>query len=181
MTSDFWKPVSKLSYPDVEELRGLWGARENLPGLQAVRFRRPPDDQGRLAPILAAFANSGGGRLVFGAVEKDERIVEFEGAPKAKSRAITASIRNAAHSVQPPVDVEVTDIPIPKTETLLFVVEVRPGQRGPFQNNGRYVQRVGDAVTAMSHTSVVHAVQAAQQVRFDDGEAIRLDRPGPSG
>jgi hypothetical protein len=177
MPSDFWKPLSKLSYPDVEELKDS-GAREKT-FLDYKQFDADclPMAREKLAPILASFANGGGGRLVFGAIEKNERIVGFEGAPKVKSRAITASIRNAAHSVQPPINIEVVDIPIPGTETHLFVVEVRPGQRGPFQYNGRYVQRVGDAVTAMPHTSVVHAVQAAQHVRFDDGEVIRLDRP----
>jgi hypothetical protein len=105
--------------------------------------------------------------------------VRFEGVAKEKSRSISASIRNAAHVVQPPVDIEVTDVEIPSTETVLFVVEIRPGQRGPFQYDGRYVQRIGDGIKAMPHTSVVHAVQAGQAVRYNGAQ--RLDIPSLSG
>lgn len=167
------------------------GARENT----SLDYKEFDDDnlplpREKLAPILAAFANSGGGRLVFGAKDKDERILAFQGASKKKSRAITASIRNAAHAVQPPVDVEVVDIDIPRTETLLFVVEVRAGQRGPFQYDGRYLQRVGDGVAPMPHVNVVNAVQAAAPSRvsgsglgafIDVAGGVRLDRPTLAG
>jgi hypothetical protein len=95
MASDFWKQLSRLTYADLESLKES-GAREKT-SLDYKSFdeNNLPLPREKLAPILASFANSGGGRLVFGAKEKDERIVAFEGAPKSKSRAITASIRNA--------------------------------------------------------------------------------------
>jgi Putative DNA-binding domain len=175
MAPNFWRPVAKLQYTDVEALKEAGAREKRLLDYKAFSPKVLPMPPEHLAPILAAFANSGGGRLVFGAVEKDERIVRFDGAPAAQKHAITSTIRNAAHSVQPPVDFESVDVPIPGTDTVLFVVEVRSGQRGPFQHDGRYVQRIGDGVKAMPHTSVVYAVQAAQPVRFD-GE-VRLDRP----
>ena len=175
MGNNFWKPVAKLTFADVEDLK-MSGSRERT-FLDYKEFdpRNLPLPREKLAQLLSAFANSGGGRVVFGVVEENEQIVKFEGAKKEKNRAIKASIRNAAHSVQPPVDVEVVDVPSPK-ETLLYVVEVQPGQRGPFQVDGRYLQRAGDGNVAMPHTSVVHAVQAAQQVVLDPNER-RLDRP----
>jgi len=179
MSNNFWKPVAKLTYADVADLKES-GVRETT-FLDYKRFNQKalPMLNEKLAEILAAFANSGGGRLVFGAVEEGEQIVDFEGVPVGKDRAVKASIRNAAHSVQPPVDIEVVGIPMPQTGDLLYVVEVRPGQRGPFQFNGRYVLRAGDGVAPMPHTSVVNAVQAAQPVaRLDGGYVeVRLDRP----
>lgn len=174
---DFWKPLSQLTFADVEELKDA-GAREKT-RVDYKEFAKTafPMAREKLAEILASFANSGGGRIVFGAVEKDERIVRFEGADKERSGAISAGIRNAAHSVQPPVDTETVDIQIPGTEALLFVVEVKPGQRGPFQYEGRYVQRIGDGAKAMPHTSVVNAVLGTQPIRSNDYEAIPLDRP----
>lgn len=179
MAGDFWKPVSKLEFVDLEELRES-GQRETTSlDYKAFDPRQSPHLPKALPDALAAFANSGGGRIVFGAVDDAERILRFEGIAKEKRRAVGAGIRSASHVVQPPVDIEVKDVEIPGTQEVLFVVEVKAGQRGPFQVDGRYVQRIGDAIKAMPHTSVVHAMQAGEPIRFP-GEQ-RLDIPLLSG
>jgi hypothetical protein len=172
LSSDFWKPLRSLTFRDVEVLKES-GQRERTvldykrfdPNTFAISVEKIADD-------FAAFANAGGGRLVFGAVEKDERVVDFAGAPKRKRKSITASLRNAAHVVQPPVDIEVVDVEIPKDKTFVFVVEIRSGQRGPFQRGGRYLQRVADGNVAMPHTSVVQAVLTSRRDQPPAGQKV---------
>jgi hypothetical protein len=180
MTNDFWKPLRGLTFQDVEILKES-SEREKAfldfkefdftPGKKWFDLKGVGDD-------LAAFANSGGGRLIFGAKEKDEHLVEFKGVPRDKRQGVDAKLRNTAHSVHPPVDIEVVDIEIPGTETYIYVVEIRAGQRGPFLHSEKYRERRGAANVAMSHTSVVQAVLAAQPFKYPGGQKLGLPELG---
>jgi predicted HTH transcriptional regulator len=102
MAADFWKPMRSLTFPDVEVLKTS-GDRESTV-IDYKQFNQNGSvDPEKLADDFAAFANSGGGRLVIGVKEKkDESIDGFAGIPKAKVRGVTSTLRNMSHRVPPP-------------------------------------------------------------------------------
>jgi Schlafen, AlbA_2 len=172
MAGDFWKPLRDLTFEDVDTLRGSGDRERSI--LDYKRFDSDLTiDSAKLADDFGAFANSGGGRLVIGAIEKDERLVSFKGVPEKHLRRTFSTIRNTAHRVQPPVDLDVRELMTPDDE-FVFLIEIRPGQAGPFQFQGRYLQRATSGNVAMSHTSVVNAVQAASRSVGGYGESSAL-------
>ena len=165
MSAEFWRPLRELTYDDVESLRTA-GDREKAI-LDYKRFAKNFAIDGEaLATDFVAFANSGGGRIVFGAVEENERLKEFSGVPAEKLRMVSMSIRNTAHRVQPPVDIDVRDVDLP-AGGYIVVVEIVPGQLGPFQFQGKYGQRAGSGNVPMPHTNVVNAVMATSGRKGD--------------
>jgi hypothetical protein len=156
---DFWKPIGSLTKGDLETLMGH-PERTVLDYKQA----RNPSHVGSdaLAEDLCAFANTGLGRIVFGAEEGDrDDLARLPGVPNDEIKKLRSKIRNAAHAVQPPVDVDVQDVALADDASAL-VVEIRPTPgRGPHQYKGRYLMRSADGNTFMVHSNVVQAVLAA--------------------
>lgn len=151
----------RLAFEDVETLKG--GDREKST-LDHKRFSTQFVLKD-VAEDFVAFANSAGGRIIFGALEKDDRLTGYEGIAAEDLRKWTSRVRNAAHAVQPPVDVDVRDIETPDGKCIL-VVEIPPDQLGPFQYQGKYLQRASSGNVAMPHSSVVHAVATARSAGF---------------
>ena len=120
---DFWKPLRELTLEDVESLKTS-GDREKA-NLDYKQFNR--GGKGGLlhavdlADDFMAFANSGGGRLVLGAVEEREALKDLEGVEEAKIRDVFSTILNIAHMVQPPVNADAREVKIPDG-TYVFVV-----------------------------------------------------------
>jgi hypothetical protein len=158
MTDNFWKPIGSLTKADLETLMG----RPERTVLDYKQAQNPshinPD---ALGDDLCAFANTGLGRMVFGAEEGDrDDLARLPGVPNADIGKLRSKIRNASHAVQPPVEVDVQDVPLTKDASAL-VVEIRPTPgREPHQFKGRYLMRSADGNTAMLHSSVVRAVIA---------------------
>ena len=158
-SADFWRPIGSLTKGDLETLMG----RPERTVLDYKQARNPSHiGADALGEDLCAFANTGLGRIVFGAEEGErDDLARLTGVPNAEVKKLRSKIRNAAHSVQPPVDVDVQDVPIADDSSAL-VIEVRPTPgRGPHQYKGRYWMRSADGNTFMLHTNVVQAVLAA--------------------
>jgi hypothetical protein len=169
-TPDFWKPLRELTFEDVDSLRTS-GDREKAT-LDYKRFNRerPLINTDGIAEDFTAFANSGGGRLILGAIEEDDRLRELQGVSEDDARRVRSTIRNIAHLVQPPVDLDTRDIQLPDG-TYTFVVDIAAGQPGPFQFRGKYLQRASSGNVPMPHTSVVNAVLATSR---EGGDLVDL-------
>ncbi len=161
----FWGRLTALTYDDVDSLR-----LEKVEERFNLDYKGSLPAQEKLAETLCALANTGGGRLLVGAVttESDHRIESFRPMDAEKLRSVMSRITNAAHLAQPPVQHDLKVIEVPGKAEFLVVVEVRDSGTGPHQFSGRYLHRVGPANVAMSHAAVVSGIEAARRLGNDD-------------
>lgn len=156
---DFWKPIGSLTTGDLQTLLGR-PERTILDYKQAKNPHHIAPES--LAEDLCAFANTGVGRIVFGAEEGDrDDLARLTGVPNDEIKKLRSKIRNASHTVQPPVEIDIQDVPVAETSSVI-VVEIRPvPARGPHQYKGKYWMRSADGNTFMLHSSVVQAILAS--------------------
>jgi len=116
MSADFWRPLRQVTFEDIETLKDTGDREKSI--LDYKRFPAPNQFVLKdVAEDFAAFANGAGGRLLYGAIEQNERLVDFDGIEERDLRAWTSRFRNAAHTVQPPVDIDVRDVKMPTAST----------------------------------------------------------------
>jgi hypothetical protein len=132
--SIFAKPLSQLTWPDVEEL--LTGnAVENV----RLEFKRDKPGRDEILKKLSSFANTYGGQLVVGAEanSKDGRLMGLPGIPLENNYKQTI-VQWCADGVTPFVDVDVSDaIPHPANGTVLYVMRVSESDLAPHFLNER--------------------------------------------
>lgn len=157
---DFWKPLDSLTIADVQTLLGH-------PEHAALDYKLSHDPSRSspeaLGDDLAAFANTGVGRLIFGAKETNDELVDLPGERLGEIAKLRSRIRNAAHTVQPSVKVDMQHLPI-SAERSVLVVEVTPApSRRPHQHRGRYLFRSADGNVPMPHSMVVALIRASSR------------------
>lgn len=94
------------------------------------QFKREPSADAKMAGEIVAFANSGGGRIIFG-VEKDGTITGLTGAEAEKVGEDMAKI--AWDSVRPPFSI--LSKSIPTTDGIVVVIEIPYGPSKPYCDN----------------------------------------------
>jgi hypothetical protein len=133
--SIFAKPISQLTWTDLEEL--LTGqAVENI----RLEFKRDVPDRDETLKKLSSFANTFGGQVIVGAEadSKEGRLLSLPGVIPQKNYKQTV-VQWCVDGVTPFLDVDVSDaIPHPSgSRQVCYVVRIRESDLAPHFLNGR--------------------------------------------
>ena len=110
-------------------------------------------NKSELAKDISAFANSAGGDIIYGVVEKNHKPVEID---VSNSEARKEWIENIINSnVQPKID-NIKIYPIDNTEhgNQLFVISVPQSDKAPHMANFKYHKRYNFKSAAMEHYEI---------------------------
>jgi len=121
-----------------DELRQLVAQGES----DRLEFKRSTGELRAAMETVCGFLNEQGGQVLFG-VANDGRILGQQVADTTLQ-----DVANAIHRLEPPVQVDQQRMPI-GGDLEVLVLEVQPGEDGPYQYDGRAYQRIGTTTQRM--------------------------------
>jgi ATP-dependent DNA helicase RecG len=134
----------------INELEGIIQAPSETEVLEFKEAKNNYDLE-KLIDYCVALGNAGGGKIILGVTDKLPRKVTGSSACKRPARTV-ASIHERLR-----IKVDFQEINHPDGRVLIFNIPSRSiGQ--PLHNNGRYLMRVGDSLTAMSPDQLAEIV-----------------------
>lgn len=151
----FAKPISELTYADVESLVKHQKKAEGINLDYKKDIGKPDKAKNDLAKDVSAFANTEGGYLIFGVSDSLEIVgidTEIIGKPVVEwiNQVLDSNITLKVKYHDPKV------IQIPNSEKILVVIHVPESGRKPHMVNEehRYYVRINDAAKPANHTQV---------------------------
>jgi hypothetical protein len=121
-------------------------------------YKRQLSSNKEIAKDLAAFANTEGGTIIYGVIDKDRKPMSFQW---LSDKGIEEKIQDiASNNIQPKLSgVVVIRFDNPdKIDEALYVVEVPKSPESPHMANERYYRRSGSTSRAMDNIQVKNAM-----------------------
>lgn len=110
-----------------------------------------------LAPEMVAFANAGGGRIYIGITDQGTVI------PVALTNRLKSQIHDTARNCDPPIAATVSH-----TTAGVIVVDIAEGTDKPYKCREGFFLRVGPTTQKLKRDEVVHLIQHAGKIRYDE-------------
>ena len=144
---ELWsKPIGEVTHEDV---CALCRAQEQESVILEYKQRFSSDNPGKqIARLVAAFANTQGGVIVWGVEEESDRKPRVEQPGVDLGRDPASTVRNAcARLVNPPINVEISGYLTDSSDTKrgFLVVKVPIGDAVPYRFNNVIYERVMDS------------------------------------
>lgn len=110
-----------------------------------------------LAPEMVAFANAGGGRIYIGITDRGTIT------PVPLTNRLKSQIHDTAHNCDPPVSTKVSH-----ATAGVIIVDIAEGTDKPYKCRDGFFLRVGPTTQKLKRDEVVHLIQHAGKIRFDE-------------
>lgn len=121
---------------------------------QKVEFKESPTS---FAPEMVAFANAGGGHLYIGITDQGKIC------PIPLTNKLRSQINDTARNCDPPIHVRVSQM----TEEIIHV-EIPEGKDKPYKCREGFFLRIGPNTQKLKRDEIVHLIQHAGKIRFDE-------------